>query len=70
MKSPIEQYLAEQTIRKHKLSFSEFMDIALFHKDYGYYNKPNIFGHKGDFTTSPISSPLFGESIALSLIHI
>ena len=57
MKSPIELYLSKEITSKNKIPFSEFMDIALFHKEYGYYtNKSQIFGSEGDFITSPLIS--------------
>ena len=45
------------------------MNIALYHDQYGYYNKQNsIFGAKGDFITAPIASSFFGESISNELL--
>jgi len=71
MKSPIELYLSKKITSENEISFSEFMDIALFHKEYGYYtNKSQIFGDKGDFITSPITSSLFGESISNEFINL
>ena len=71
MKSPIELYLSKKITSENKIPFSEFMDIALFHKEYGYYtNKPQIFGDKGDFITSPITSSLFGESISNEFVNL
>ena len=71
MKSPIELYLSKEITSKNKIPFSEFMDIALFHKEYGYYtNKSQIFGSEGDFITSPITSSLFGESISNEFINL
>jgi SAM-dependent MidA family methyltransferase len=71
MKSPIELYLSKEITSKNKIPFSEFMNIALFHKEYGYYtNKSQIFGSEGDFITSPITSSLFGESISNEFINL
>ena len=54
-----------------KILFTEFMDISLYHPDHGYYTKkPNIFGDKGDFITSPITSHMFGECISHEFINI
>ena len=71
MKSPIEEYLIKKIEMNKKILFSEFMDISLYHPDYGYYTKkPNIFGDKGDFITSPITSHMFGECISYEFINI
>ncbi|MEC9205746.1 MAG: SAM-dependent methyltransferase [Pseudomonadota bacterium] len=65
------KYLIEKTKQEARLSFSEFMEFALYHKEYGYYNKKEkIFAKEGDFTTSPITSTLFGECICQEFINI
>jgi SAM-dependent MidA family methyltransferase len=47
------------------LSFAEFMELALYHAEWGYYNA-NTFdiGKHGDFTTAPEISPLFAQCLA------
>ncbi|MFM2344790.1 MAG: hypothetical protein RLZZ210_1402 [Pseudomonadota bacterium] len=47
------------------ISFSEFMEMALYTPYYGYYSQENInIGAKGDFTTACEISPLFGQTVA------
>lgn len=46
------------------ISVREFMNIALYHPDYGYYIKKDIIGKSGDFITAPEVSQVFGELIA------
>tara|TARA_Y100000590_G_scaffold286981_1_gene323002 strand:+ start:121179 stop:122303 length:1125 start_codon:yes stop_codon:yes gene_type:complete len=70
MKSEIEQFLIEKIKKDGVIPFSSFMNITLFHENYGYYNTSNIFGDKGDFITSPITSSLFGESMANEFINL
>jgi SAM-dependent MidA family methyltransferase len=71
MKSSIELYLTDKINNQGEISFSEFMEISLYHKDYGYYtSKKQIFGKNGDFITSPINSSLFGESISNEFINL
>jgi len=47
------------------IGFDVFMNLSLYHHKFGYYrSNKRIFGHKGDFITSPEISDLFGFSIA------
>jgi len=71
MKNQIEEYLLKIIKLNKKILFSEFMNLSLYHPDYGYYtNKSNIFGDQGDFVTSPITSSIFGECISNEFINI
>lgn len=47
------------------ISFADYMDLALFAPQLGYYSAgANQFGSDGDFTTAPESSPLFARCVA------
>ena len=46
------------------ISFSEYMEIILFDKDYGLYEKDRVLGKEGHFTTSPLVSKHFSHCIA------
>ena len=71
MKNLIEEHLLHKIELNKKILFSEFMELSLYHPDYGYYtSKSNIFGDKGDFITSPITSSIFGECISNEFINI
>ena len=71
MKNHIEEYLLNKIELNQKILFSEFMNLSLYHPDYGYYtNKSYIFGDQGDFITSPITSSMFGECISNEFINI
>lgn len=51
-----------------KITFSQYMDLCLFDRDYGYYNsKKTIIGNEGDFYTSASLSSDLGELLAVQL---
>jgi SAM-dependent MidA family methyltransferase len=49
---------------KGKITFAEFMDLALYAEGQGYYQKQNPFGHQGSFYTSVNASASFGRTLA------
>lgn len=53
------------------LPFVEFMEMALYAPNVGYYNSllPK-FGQAGDFITAPELSPLFGKAVANQCLQI
>lgn len=51
------------------ISISDFMNAALYHKEYGYYMNKLPLGKDGDFITAPEISQLFGETIAVWVMH-
>ncbi len=46
------------------------MEIVLFDKEYGFYEKENVFGAGGHFTTSPLISRHFSHCIAKNYIKV
>lgn len=53
------------------LAFHRFMQLALYHPQYGYYmsHRPRL-GRQGDFVTAPEMTSLFGELLTLQCIEI
>ena len=48
-----------------RITFREFMDLCLYHPQYGYYcSNKEIIGKEGDYYTSPCVHPIFGRMIA------
>jgi len=52
---------------KGKIPFSEFMEIALYLPNYGYYCGNEKQPYREDYYTSPSVSPVFGACIAIQL---
>ncbi len=51
--------------RKGRITFREFMNLCLYHPQYGYYcSNEEIIGKEGDYYTSPCVHPIFGRMIA------
>lgn len=66
--SPLVNIILEhiQSAPDQRLPFAAYMDLALYHPDYGYYTtKASILGPNGDFITSPHLGHDFGELLAV-----
>lgn len=62
----IDKYLRNLIKEKDAISIHEFMSIALYHNEYGYYIKKVPLGN--DFITAPEISQLFSEIISIWLM--
>lgn len=61
----LRRILSEGFRQTPEMPFSQFLEVALYHPRWGYYNRRReIFGGKGDFQTAPHVHPLFGWTIA------
>ena len=49
------------------ITFAEFMEVALYWPEGGYYASRRAFGPAGDFYTAPLAHPVFGALIARQL---
>lgn len=53
---------------KGKITFAEYMAVALYHPQYGYYNSGTVgIGKKGDFFTAASLGQDFGELLATQM---
>jgi len=57
--------LQKRIARQGPITVADYMAEALGHPEHGYYMKGDPFGTKGDFTTAPEISQMFGELIGL-----
>jgi SAM-dependent MidA family methyltransferase len=52
-------------LKKGKITFADYVDMALYHPKYGYYiSEKEKIGKSGDYYTSSDVHPVFGELIA------
>ena len=59
--TPLAKELRASILTRGPITVAEFMRLCLTHDKYGYYIQGDVFGSKGDFTTSPeISQVMFG----------
>lgn len=64
----IEKVIAK---RNAPIPFADFMELALYHPEFGYYTNTSFtMGPHGDFTTAPEISPLFAKCFARQLLQI
>ena len=62
----LQHLLSMQNSKGGLLSWREFMQLALYDPEYGYYSCTiNSVGTLGDFTTAPVVSSLLGEAVFL-----
>ncbi len=51
------------------ISLDEYIKFCLYNEDESYYRAKNVIGKNGDFITAPEISQIFGEIIAIFIIH-
>ncbi|MBZ5587905.1 MAG: SAM-dependent methyltransferase [Acidobacteriia bacterium] len=66
--------IVAEVARRGRLSFAEFMELALYHPSAGYYTRrrsgPGPAGRAGDFLTAPTTSPIFSRTLAEILAQL
>lgn len=73
--TPSARSAAEDEIRarigkRGRITFAEFMELALYHPTGGYYTAGSPVGWRGDYYTSPAAHPAFGAAIAVMLLNM
>jgi SAM-dependent MidA family methyltransferase len=69
--TPAGELLAEEIRRDGPIPFRRFMEVALYHPEFGYYRRPHDpFGKEGDFFTAEQIQPVFGILIAARIRQI
>lgn len=61
----LEEIIKSEIRSAGPITFERFMDLALYHEEYGYYTSGNVsIGRGGDFYTSPYVHTAFGEVVS------
>ena len=62
---PLEEEIAAEIRAGGPITFRRFMELALYHPEHGYYQRPrDPFGIEGDFYTNSQLQPVFGRLLA------
>ena len=65
-----EAEIRRRIVEKGPVTFAEFMKVALYWPDGGYYSQRDPVGGSGDYYTSPLAHPAFGALIAVQLFQM
>jgi SAM-dependent MidA family methyltransferase len=61
------EFLRDEVARTGPILFRRFMQVALYHPDFGYYRRHDPFGKSGDFFTAAQLQPVFGILMASTI---
>ncbi|MBV9490360.1 MAG: SAM-dependent methyltransferase [Verrucomicrobia bacterium] len=65
MPSPVAQIIRDEVTRRGLIPFAEFMSLALYHPEHGYYVRPEVrIGRAGDFFTNVSVGAVYGQILA------
>ena len=71
MNSPLSEIVREEIADSGPIPFCRFMELALYHPEYGYYTSGRSrIGKRGDFFTSVSVGPLFGKLLARQVLEM
>jgi len=69
--TPMTPILSAEIAERGPISFSRFMNVALYHPAHGYYMRArDPFGKGGDFFTAAQMQPVFGRLIAQAIEQV
>ena len=67
----LSQIIIQKIQKSGPISFHDFMEMALYYPDLGYYtSEKKKIGREGDFYTSPVLSNLFGQMLGRQLVEM
>lgn len=71
MDTILKELIIEKIRREGRISFRDYMEMALYHPEHGYYMKGiERIGPEGDFYTSPHLHRIFGEAVGLQIYEM
>jgi SAM-dependent MidA family methyltransferase len=62
--SQLLELIVDEIRRDGPMTFARYMELALYHPEFGYYRRGDRFGVAGDFYTAEQLQPVFGELLA------
>ena len=65
-----EAEIRQRIAAKGRITFAEFMEVALYHPGGGYYTSGDRVGASGDYYTSPSLHPAFGALLAVQMCQM
>ena len=65
-----ESEIVQRISERGRITFAEFMELALFWPRGGYYSNPDNIGAEGDFYTSPAAHPAFGALLCMQVFQM
>ena len=69
--SPLIKIIRNEIIKQGPISFLRFMELALYHPEFGYYCSPrDKIGPKGDYDTSPSVHPIFATLLGKQMLQM
>lgn len=70
MRTEAEEEIRARIVDKGRITFAEFMNVALYHPVGGYYSDAAALSDHRDFYTSPAAHPAFGALVAVQLARM